>query len=292
MNSNNIMNLQNSTKPLNNDSYKFIFDDNEINSVENKDNTTNNIGSLNNSNVDNNNYVFKGTQKENNINNNFINISNTKNNKNSNLMNNNDINNNLSSGNIVSNKVSKTNNIKNKKFLVIKKNLNLKIDTLKKKILDFEKRVIDNNYNFNYREIINVEKNILKLFLFINKIKLEYNINLKQELLKLNEINYIINIINKFKSNIVDTETNSSINILTIINLIFYPLSIIVGYFGMNFGSMGSPAGKTGIFSIKHGQLWVILLFILSSMCVLTLIVYFFPHLRKMLNLKKQNNNY
>jgi len=38
------------------------------------------------------------------------------------------------------------------------------------------------------------------------------------------------------------------------IGTIFIPLSFIVGFFGMNFESMGVPSIKKGIFTIKYAQ--------------------------------------
>ena len=43
-------------------------------------------------------------------------------------------------------------------------------------------------------------------------------------------------------------------NIFSMIGTIFIPLSFIVGFFGMNFRSMGSPSLSKGIFTIKHAQ--------------------------------------
>jgi Mg2+ and Co2+ transporter CorA len=38
---------------------------------------------------------------------------------------------------------------------------------------------------------------------------------------------------------------------------IFLPLGFIVGYFGMNFKSMGSPSLNSGVFSIKHVEKFI-----------------------------------
>jgi len=43
-------------------------------------------------------------------------------------------------------------------------------------------------------------------------------------------------------------------NIFSMIGTIFIPLSFIVGFFGMNFESMGVPSLKKGIFTIKQAQ--------------------------------------
>lgn len=50
---------------------------------------------------------------------------------------------------------------------------------------------------------------------------------------------------------------NSKLNnfknsLLTLISTIFLPLSFIVGFFGMNFASMGNPGIKDGILAIDN----------------------------------------
>ena len=51
------------------------------------------------------------------------------------------------------------------------------------------------------------------------------------------------------------------------IGTIFIPLSFIVGFFGMNFESMGVPSIKKGIFTIKYAQ---------SKLAALFFIIIFF----------------
>ena len=68
-------------------------------------------------------------------------------------------------------------------------------------------------------------------------------------------------------------------HLLTLIATIFLPLSFIVGFFGMNFKSMGAPSLSKGIFNIPHAQLhifWV-------SIIVIGLIIWFFYFYLKLL---------
>jgi len=68
-----------------------------------------------------------------------------------------------------------------------------------------------------------------------------------------------------------------SLDILTLISLIFLPIGAIVGYFGMNFGSMGNPTGSgSGILNIKYGQLFVYSLFFISILITLIIIHRFY----------------
>lgn len=151
--------------------------------------------------------------------------------------------------------------------------INNKIKNLKKEIIKIEKNIL--NSNINYKNIINLEKNILNLELNINELIIEKNLNLTEEKKKIKEIKISLELINKYKSYIIDSEMNTSINLLTFINLIFFPLSLIVGYYGMNFESMGCPSTKNGIFSIKYGQTWVLFLFI-----ILTTIVFIITYIK------------
>jgi Mg2+ and Co2+ transporter CorA len=68
-------------------------------------------------------------------------------------------------------------------------------------------------------------------------------------------------------------QQKSNINLLTWVNTIFMPLTLIVGFYGMNFASMGSPSRTSGPFAMKHGQLWVFFLF---GAAILLTIVFLF----------------
>jgi Mg2+ and Co2+ transporter CorA len=64
--------------------------------------------------------------------------------------------------------------------------------------------------------------------------------------------------------------------LLTLVNLIFIPLGVLVGYFGMNFASMGVPDVKSGILSVGSGE-WLVAVIGLSI--IVTIIIgyaYFF----------------
>ena len=65
----------------------------------------------------------------------------------------------------------------------------------------------------------------------------------------------------------LDIQTNSSIDVLSKVSLIFLPLTFITGYFGMNFTSMGI-VGKNmnpkGILMWKNGHTFVILLLLFA----------------------------
>ena len=58
-------------------------------------------------------------------------------------------------------------------------------------------------------------------------------------------------------------------SVISTMGSIFLPLGFIVGYFGMNFKSMGSPSLNSGVFSVKHVDKFVIA----GSVCLTLLIV-------------------
>lgn len=79
--------------------------------------------------------------------------------------------------------------------------------------------------------------------------------------------------INKYLQQIQIEQHHLKNNILTIVATIFLPLGVIVGYFGMNFRSMGSPTLKTGIFTTDKAQIYVFLLCIIAS-CIILFLFY------------------
>ena len=103
---------------------------------------------------------------------------------------------------------------------------------------------------FNYLDKKNrwdkqtAKNNINKLYEF-KKLALEKN-NTKYN----NKIEHYIAFLTYVHSDLNSVQDN----IFSMIGTIFIPLSFIVGFFGMNFESMGVPSLKKGIFTIKHAQ--------------------------------------
>ena len=79
---------------------------------------------------------------------------------------------------------------------------------------------------------------------------------LKKNAINTNNIEQIkkIDIYIDYVKNILDQLDSLLQNIFSMIGTIFIPLSFIVGFFGMNFKSMGSPSLKKGIYNINHAQ--------------------------------------
>ena len=66
-------------------------------------------------------------------------------------------------------------------------------------------------------------------------------------------------------------------HLLTLIATIFLPLSFIVGFFGMNFKSMGAPSLSKGIFNIEHAQFHI---FLFSAIIVFVIVWFFYYYLK------------
>ena len=62
----------------------------------------------------------------------------------------------------------------------------------------------------------------------------------------------------------INSKNQININLLSFINILFLPLGIIVGYFGMNFNSMGNPTLNKGILKEMNGTQVIIILTIIS----------------------------
>ena len=84
-----------------------------------------------------------------------------------------------------------------------------------------------------------------------------------EKLNKIEQINdYIYNYIYKIK------HRDFLNDFASIIQIIFLPLVVLVGYYGMNFKSMGSPSLKKGVFADHYGQVFV------TGIALLLVIIY------------------
>ena len=170
-------------------------------------------------------------------------------------------------------------------FLEEKRQINIKISNMENKIRDFENK-IENKKNFSdRRSIINIEKDILKLLIRINEYSLKYNINFDNEKNRLIKIKNSLNLISKYAEYIIDARTTLSLNLIALINLLFLPITVIVGYYGMNFNSMY----KKGPFKTKQGERWVMTIIFISILLSFFVIYFFFPQVFE--RMKNKSNN-
>tara|TARA_B100000780_G_C21123705_1_gene455492 strand:+ start:958 stop:1446 length:489 start_codon:yes stop_codon:yes gene_type:complete len=81
---------------------------------------------------------------------------------------------------------------------------------------------------------------------------------------RLKKINKKIKLLDSYNSMIIMYKQKNSLDLIALVSLIFLPLTLITGYFGMNFGGMGSPVKIKGIFTIGNPNYFVFTLFTLS----------------------------
>lgn len=81
-----------------------------------------------------------------------------------------------------------------------------------------------------------------------------------------------IEVINEYENRSNILSQKKAIDLLTLISVIFLPITFITGYFGMNFGSMGNPAEKYGVLSLKYGQVFVFFLFFITIIVTLLIV--------------------
>lgn len=58
--------------------------------------------------------------------------------------------------------------------------------------------------------------------------------------------------------------------LLSLINVVFIPLGFLVGYFGMNFSSMGNPDIAKGVLSTPNAE-WYLAMFAIVAFVVIVL---------------------
>ena len=120
-------------------------------------------------------------------------------------------------------------------------------------------------------------------FLVLEEIMIEkkQNGDYKQLQELLNRLESSRKIIDKLTSTLqysLDMQTNTSIDVLSKVSLIFLPLSFITGYFGMNFttmGMVGKNMNPKGVLMWKNGHTFVklLLLFVLvASIIILSMV--------------------
>jgi len=154
--------------------------------------------------------------------------------------------------------------------------LNKDIEVIINLLVNIDNKILNSNIKDNDKltnELFIIRKKIFNVNFKLHKLELLDNQNQNLNILK-NKIKYMndnFKLINDFNKQILQKNKKKAIDTLTIVNTIFLPLSLITGYFGMNFKSMGAPSNKSGIFTIKNSQLFVFLLFISLTFLVIVL---------------------
>mgnify|MGYP001245297323 CR=1 FL=1 len=101
---------------------------------------------------------------------------------------------------------------------------------------------------------------------------------------KLNRIKNYIELIGNYNDLILQHKQKKRLDIIALLGLIFAPLSIITGYFGMNFQRFGGPATtglsisqtkQRGVLTYKHPHIFSFILFVASAIIMMVLYYYF-----------------
>lgn len=154
------------------------------------------------------------------------------------------------------------------KFKIFNKNLKRYL-IIDKELLNWKSRQSTKLLSHYRKELHRIERHVLQIKLsYIDNTIINYqeenivdnvNMNFKN---KVNNLLKNIELAQKIISNIQLDNQTSSIRLLTNISTICLPLSIIVGFFGMNFAFMGIDKGGSGIYRWKHSQIifWIIII--------------------------------
>lgn len=151
---------------------------------------------------------------------------------------------------------------------------------LDKQLLKLDTLLIDdnaNNNNIRMNDIRHIKKHILDIQIAINVLKHENkHLELNEQQGKLDDLLKNINLLNDYNALLLEHYQTNLLNTISLINLIFLPLAVITGYFGMNFGNMGPyKDSKKGIFTINNPNIFVIGIMSISTIIV-SLLYYLF----------------
>lgn len=163
---------------------------------------------------------------------------------------------------------------------------NMVSEELRNRLTEMEESIVQGNASSKFNiELLELKKMILKYTNYYGQIAdiidtLEENDN---EILSEDNLIYISNLSNKITkltddmnvlsntadhiqdayATLLDQRMNSTMKVFTIITTIFFPLTIIVGWYGMNFTHMPELTWKYGYLYVSALSLFVVILLIL-----------------------------
>ena len=162
------------------------------------------------------------------------------------------------------------------------KDLGDDLDKISNKLLQLDTQIINDNLDEDilHKNLYMLRKQFLKIELEFSKYALNNgganganggvdNDKIKRQI---EMIRKNLSFIENYHKAHLQLKQKNTISSLTIITLIFLPLTLVTGYFGMNFKAMGSPTMKQGIFSSDKGQHIVMFLFMISIVFILVLV--------------------
>lgn len=156
--------------------------------------------------------------------------------------------------------------------------LEKEMDKISEGLLKIETHVIEDDDDIDkdiHNELYKLRKLYLRSELKVNQYMLSGEVQKKQIMPILRRLRLLrknLQFLDSYSNNILRVKQKQSLDSLTLVSLVFLPLSLITGYFGMNFKAMGSPAMKSGVFSWEGGQNLVFFLFMISIIIILVLV--------------------
>lgn len=130
-------------------------------------------------------------------------------------------------------------------------------------VLDLENQALTNDNKLtDAKMVLKIRSKVIKLekkyreFIYKNKKEDDQNIDNI-----INRIEKRLDIINDLNKVILDKKLNEQQKLLTIINAIFLPLGILVGYFGMNFKYFGSLCEENGVLAVGNPHILMFIMF-------------------------------
>jgi Mg2+ and Co2+ transporter CorA len=140
------------------------------------------------------------------------------------------------------------------------------INNLRNEVFDLENFMQDKNKNTLIKKLMSIKKNVIDIEISLDKLELK-NYDISKQRKQLRKINGLLGHYDDYSDDLARAKHYRNTNLLTIISIISFPLTLIVGYFGMNFIGMG--AHKKGIFGVKNPHIFI---FILASVLLVPIL--------------------
>ena len=156
----------------------------------------------------------------------------------------------------------------------IEENILIELNKLEEIIKNLDYNILKDK-KFVFENLYIYKKKLIKISIKYDEYLLNSNNN-KNKIIeyKIKNINKNIKLLIEFHNLNINIQKHKNINNISLVSTIFLPLSLITGYFGMNFYHMGNPTLKKGILSISHANKFVFILFLISIMSTLLLFHY------------------
>ena len=152
-----------------------------------------------------------------------------------------------------------------------------RMEDVKQKIVDLHKIVrketlqsrLVHELNFS---LMGIKRELIAIHGLILKEKLPDNDKIN---IKFKKITKMMKLFDDYSDDLALWRSHHNVNLLTIISIMSVPLTLITGYFGMNFIKMGA-GGKKGIFWIKNPHKFILLLTIIAI--ILSVVLFYVYH--------------